>query len=437
MPKNRLLFCCTLFIFFTACSPSKKVAGNGQTFLQNAAIKNAHAGVCIFDASANRYIYNYQGDHYFMPASNTKLFSCYAALKHLDDSIIGLRYYETPDSLFLLPSGDPTLLYRDFTVNPVLDFLKTNAKPVSVSDAFWKENAWGLGWSWDDYPYYYMAERSPMPIYGNVAHTIFTYDSITQQIHFVQTPDVTGGTSYKLNTELKSPSVIRMINADSFNIEYPLQNSNWTDEVPFITNGLSTAAKLLGNKSWTIHNILPTSYSNYKKLHSQPLDSMLKPMMYRSDNFYAEQTLLMVSNELLGYMNDAAIIDTLLKTDYKDLPQKPDWIDGSGLSHYNLFTPEDFITLLIKMKNEFGLERIHNILPKGNTGTLEGLYVKIGDRIFGKTGTINGVVALSGYLTCKSGRLLIFSVLVNNHTGRAQAVRKAIEQMLMSVWEKY
>jgi D-alanyl-D-alanine carboxypeptidase/D-alanyl-D-alanine-endopeptidase (penicillin-binding protein 4) len=46
-------------------------------------------------------------------------------------------------------------------------------------------------------------------------------------------------------------------------------------------------------------------------------------MMHRSDNFFAEQTLLMASNEKLGFMSDRAMIDTLLKTDLKDIPQNP------------------------------------------------------------------------------------------------------------------
>jgi len=164
---------------------------------------------------------------------------------------------------------------------------------------------------------------------------------------------------------------------------------------------------------------------------------MLKPMMYRSDNFYAEQSLLMVSNELLGYMNDRAVIDSLIKTDLKDLPQQPSWVDGSGLSRFNLFTPEDLVTLLIKMKNEFGLQRMQNVLPKGNTGTLEDRYIKVGNNIFAKTGTLNGVVALSGYLVCKSGKLVLFSVLVNNHNDKASAVRSAIEKFITGIWEKY
>ena len=102
-----------------------------------------------------------------------------------------------------------------------------------------------------------------------------------------------------------------------------------------------------------------------KIIHSQPTDSLLKPMMHRSDNFFAEQSLLMVSNEMLGVMNDAKIIDTLLKTDLKDLPQKPRWADGSGLSRYNLFTPQSLVAILNKMKNEFGMERLKVILPRG------------------------------------------------------------------------
>src|SRR5215216_2947832 len=119
-----------------------------------------------------------------------------------------------------------------------------------------------------------------------------------------------------------------------------------------------------------LHRPLPNEVVNYKTytIHSQPTDSLLKPMMHRSDNFFAEQSLLMVSNERLGFMNDARIIDTLLKTDFKDLPQKPRWVDGSGLSRYNLFTSQDFVFILNKMKNEFGMERIKVIFPTGNEG---------------------------------------------------------------------
>jgi len=54
----------------------------------------------------------------------------------------------------------------------------------------------------------------------------------------------------------------------------------------------------------------------------------------------------MAGNKLFGHLSTEWTIDSLLKTDLKDLPQKPRWVDGSGLSRYNLFTPQSFVWLL-------------------------------------------------------------------------------------------
>ena len=176
---------------------------------------------------------------------------------------------------------------------------------------------------------------------------------------------------------------------------------------------------------------------DFTPIHSQPSDSLFKPMMHRSDNFFAEQTLLMASNEHLGYMSDEKIIDTLLKTDLKDIPQKPKWVDGSGLSRYNLFTPQSFVYILNKTKNEFGWDRIKNILPTGGTGTLSSYYKKDSSFIYAKTGTLSNNCALSGYLITKKGKLLIFSVLANNYISGATPVRRAVEKFLLAIRENY
>ncbi len=145
----------------------------------------------------------------------------------------------------------------------------------------------------------------------------------------------------------------------------------------------------------------------------------------------------MASNEHLGFMSDEKIIDTLLKTDLKDVPQKPRWVDGSGLSRYNLFTPMDFVHILNKLKNEFGWERIKNILPTGGTGTLSSYYKKEAGFIYAKTGTLSNNCALSGYIITKKGRFLIFSVLANSYISAATPVRRAVERFLIGIREKY
>jgi len=156
-------------------------------------------------------------------------------------------------------------------------------------------------------------------------------------------------------------------------------------------------------------------------------------MMFNIDNFFAEQTLLMVSNEKLVYMSDEEIIDTLLKNDLKDIPTKPRWVDGCGLSRYNLFSPKNFIYILDKLQKEFGLDRIKRILPTAGQGTLRGYYENAVGSIYAKTGSMSNNVSLSGYLYTKQNKLLLFSVMINNYTGSGRAGRKAIERFIQDV----
>ena len=86
--------------------------------------------------------------------------------------------------------------------------------------------------------------------------------------------------------------------------------------------------------------------------------------MLRSDNFYADQIVLMASAQLFGKMDDAALIDSVKKLFFADLPQKMRWVDGSGLSRYNLNTPENYIAILKQMQAKFGETRVKNIFEK-------------------------------------------------------------------------
>ena len=126
-----------------------------------------------------------------------------------------------------------------------------------------------------------------------------------------------------------------------------------------------------------------------------------------------------------------------LKLTCADLPQKPRWVDGSGLSRYNIFTPQSFVSILNKMRQEFPLERIKTIFPTAGEGTLTSYPKADSGYIFAKTGTLSGVVALSGFLYTRKKKLLIFSILVNNHRTAAPEVRKNIHAFLSVIRNSY
>ena len=432
----------------TSCSTQKQISKAANTALfQDTSIQHAHVGISLFDVTGNKYLYDHNGKKYFVPASNTKLFSCYAALKYLGDSLPGIRYWENDTAVYLVGTGDPSLLHTDFKKNPVIDFLQKTKKSVYITDGNWKDEALGAGWSWSDFNDNYMVERSALPVYGNIIHWVqeMSDSGVGNAAQEDQTPSIFSipeiNWKVRFNAGVMRKAFFVQRNRDeNFFLITEGKEKKKEQDVPFVTHGIQSALELLPDTIGKQIIYLPElkkQPASLRTIYSQPTDSLLQSMMYRSDNFFAEQSLLMVSQVKLGKMSDSAIIDTLLKTDLQELPQKPRWVDGSGLSRYNLFTPNDFVVLLQKMQQEIGMKRLQVILPTGGKGTLGNLYKLDSNYIFAKTGTLSGVVALSGYLYTKKNKLLIFSVLINNHTGSAGTIRRRVESFLTGIRDRY
>ena len=436
--------CGFTLLIFTSCSVTQKISKVAvQELVKDSALLPAHVGIAVYDADGGNYLYQYQGSKYFVPASNTKIFSLYAGMKYLGDSLPGLKYFETPDTLYIQPTGDPTLLHPDFKEQRIAAFLKNKNKPIVLNESNWKDEALGYGWAWDDYNSSYMTERSALPVYGNVIRWKQTADEKTKQVTIQSTPFLKWQQGHEMGNSGSRFSVTRKRSENYFRVTTSTEKFA-EDEIPFVTNGTETAKLFLSDSlKINITSSLSTANAQHpadrqlSTLHSVPSDSMYKIMMYRSDNFFAEQTVLMAANEKLGMMNDEAIISYIKKNDFKDIPQQPKWVDGSGLSRYNLFTPESFVWILNKMKNEFGMERLKTIFPTGGKGTLGNLYKEEQGYIFAKTGTLSSNTSLSGYLITKKNKLLIFSLQAGNFQTGATPVRLAFERFIKYLRNNY
>jgi D-alanyl-D-alanine carboxypeptidase/D-alanyl-D-alanine-endopeptidase (penicillin-binding protein 4) len=73
---------------FCSCKVTGQVSQKSvNAFLNDTAVRTGHAGISIYDPAAKKYLYNYNAEKNFIPSSNVKLFTLYAGMKYLGDSI--------------------------------------------------------------------------------------------------------------------------------------------------------------------------------------------------------------------------------------------------------------------------------------------------------------------------------------------------------------
>ncbi|MCU0335770.1 MAG: D-alanyl-D-alanine carboxypeptidase, partial [Chitinophagaceae bacterium] len=402
----RHLFWISLLLL--ACSTTRRtqqMAAPLQQLLADSALVQAHVGVLVSTADEGRTIAAFQADKYFVPASNTKLFTLYAGLRFLGDSLPAAELAElAPGQLLLRSMGDPTFLHPDYTRQPLAEVLRRYPQ-VHWQNASLRTTPYGNGWSWNDYDATYMAPRSSMPMFGNVIS--FSAAAGQLRVQPAAARILVANADSRIDSGFDAQ---RRFDDAQFSI-LPGRNRRLSSTLYLPAEQAARLAAAHFGNLWRTASV-PDYSGPWRRVYSQPTDSMLKPLMHRSDNFFAEQTLLMISQQLWGYMDEDRVIDSLLRTDLQGLPQPPRWVDGSGLSRYNLFSPADMVWLLQALRTRFGMSRLQALLATGNKGTLTNYYQAQEGKIFAKTGTLAGVVALSGYLYAASGKLLQFSVLV-------------------------
>ena len=421
-------------IWLSSCGTTQRI-GNTIHPDRDTALANAFTGICIYDEASGKMIVQHNADKQFIPASNMKLFTSYASMKYLPDSLPGWFIHESRDSLYLQPNGDPSFLHPAFETQRILELMKVNRKPVVLVIPPTQFTPRGFGWAWNNYQEFYMPERSAMPIYGNVVRFRKEGNSVQAIPAFFQpmlTVNELNGKAVNVRREEDGNG----FTANGSSVNYLMRPFTQKDDPDFVYKLLADTLSKLGIDNPILRKSAPGI--DFKPFYTQHTDSVLQLMMLHSDNFFAEQLLLMAGRQITGKLADRIAIDSLMKKDHKDLPDHPRWVDGSGLSRNNLVSPHAFVTLLNKMKKEFGWKRLSGILVNGGEGgTLKDYYSDYPENIFAKTGTLNGQAALSGFLITKKGRMLTFSFLVNNHQAPAGAVKSAVKNTLTKIIDHY
>ncbi|MCB7481148.1 D-alanyl-D-alanine carboxypeptidase/D-alanyl-D-alanine endopeptidase [Christiangramia sediminis] len=416
-----------LFVCIVSCSPSLD-----KHFKSAKVFEQGFTGLAIYDPQKEEMLYQYNSHKYFTPASNTKLLTLYAGLKYLEDSIPAFRYIIRNDSLIFTTTGDPSFLNPKFENSAALDFLKDSQKDLFYVKSNWQNEAFGPGWAWDDYNYAFSAEKSAFPVYGNLISFQFSNLNKTFNVE----PEYFKDSIYLHND---GKALHRNIHRNTFSFS-PSSLKNYSRAIPFKTSEETSLALLrekLNKNIFYLKNDSLRSELN-KELYSIPADSLYKEMLVESDNFIAEQILLMVSLKISDSLKSDITISNIQKKDFKDLPDEIFWVDGSGLSRYNLITPRTMVKVLEKIKNLKDQSELIALLPEaGKEGTLKNFLSEEQPFVFAKSGSLRNNYSLSGFLTTSKGKTLIFSFMNSNYTVPSQKLKEEMGQILLKIRNKY
>jgi len=423
----RLFLCPILFLLLllTGCSSYRPLS---RELRKSPALNDHFTGFALYDWKTQKLVVQHNAEQYFVPASNTKLFSFYAGLTTLGDSVPALRYVSRNDSLIFWGTGDPSLLNPNLPDTTVIHFLRQRPERQLVfSPANYAGPRLGPGWAWDDYNDDYSAELAALPLYGNIVR-FKAAGQLTTAPRFFR--DSLGSSAQHRGRRVQRDEARNHFDRPTFS--RPFQQDvpyRWTPEL---------AAQLLTDTLRRGVVVAPVPFDrSARTVFSVRTDSLYKRMLQVSDNLLAEHLMILCSSTQ-DTLSSSVGIETAIQKTLSDLPQKPVWRDGSGLSRYNLFTPQSLVVLLQKIYRKVPQERLFKLLAVGgSTGTIQKVYKTDRPFVYAKSGSMTGVYNLSGYLITKKGELLLFSLMHNNFAQSVAEMRDRTAAFLTRIYERY
>jgi D-alanyl-D-alanine carboxypeptidase/D-alanyl-D-alanine-endopeptidase (penicillin-binding protein 4) len=434
----RIIVFITLLLLTSTVYSQKISSRKIQKLIEKSEILREHfTGFALYDQDKDKMIYEQNGSKHFIPASNTKMFTFYTVLNMLGDSIPALKYVIKGDSLIFWGTGDPTLSYSSFKSPKVLDFLKKSDKKLFFVANNYKGNFYGLGWNYDDYIEDFQPEMTAFPVEGNTAK-VYKNDigGVTVKPSFLEP-------FFKMDVNYIPQDFIikRDFYTNQFTYPATISKTGYLQEIPFKTSPELTISLLEEkiNKDISLLDIvLP---QDFKTIYSEKTEDVLRKMMMVSDNFIAEQLLLVCSSTLSNELSTQVIIEYCKTNFMKEFANDIAWVDGSGLSRYNLFSPNTSIALLKKIYAKIDdEERLHSLFPAGGvSGTLKRAYKTDNDKpfVWAKTGTLTNVYNQSGYISTRKGKRLIFSFMNNNFTRTTDEIRNEMARIITEIHHNY
>ena len=444
----------------TPPDPLKRLQHNIDSVLSDSIFMSTRAGVKVVSLDSGTVFFEHESKALMNPASNIKLITSATALAVLDTCYQFKTSVYIDDntnddgavqSIYLKGYGDPNLTTPDldslaFTVH---EYGINSINNIIVDDSFFDDNYWGDGWAWDDESDPDAPMISALSVNKNCIKVTVTTDS--KNISVSLEPNTNFVTVLKkaiiIRDSIHMPLKIRRLtlgNVNTIIIEGDiLCNSQVTQKVPlrlpefyagalFKTSLRHAGISVFGN---VVSGVVPDGIHEIAR-HLHPIEEVVDTMNKPSDNLSAENTLKVIGALKKGVPGSAKngifMEKEFLSTLGMDTT-KFSLADGSGVSRHNLFSADHLVQFLVTMDKQPRLFRMfYNSLPiAGIDGTIaDRMYTyPVACNLRAKTGTLNGVSCLSGYVQTRDGEMLAFAMMMQNFISPASEYRRAQDRI--------
>lgn len=394
-------------------------------------------------------------DALMVPASNQKVVTGAAALALLGPSFsFRTRWYERGDTLYVQGEGDPLLDAK--RLDGVTEFLTARRRiagagpytSVVYDDSAFGPRRFAPGFGTDEVGWTYLAPSGALSLEFNVSRvTVFQIGSKTGVRTTPPSSAVRVNNRSRLGSSSKSLWVVRKAptsDRTTFSVIGSLQRGRVESIRRSVADpGAFTAGTIaiqLGEAFETEappieRGTVPKDALPILADVSPPLLDIVAGMLAFSNNFIAEQLVRTLSYRLTPFPGDWEAGTEILRAYVAAIGMDPfnlEFVNGSGMNRDGRATARAFVQLLAlsHVLGDSGLD-LRSALPvAGREGTVRGRLRGTDGRVRAKTGTMDGVSGLSGYIDDPGGEATVaFSVLVNAKEDKiiAAEARRRIE----------
>ena len=380
---------------------------------KNENLKNSVVSIAVKELDKDKKIKGINLNTFMTPASNLKILSVLGSI-YAGDTIPIIKYNFSNDTLRISPTGYPLLFHPKYQNKELEKFVKSfNHIEYNLSNTDLIK--YGPAWAWDDLSYYFQAERSSMPIFGNVVQIIKKENG-----DLILTPN-----KFKINLDYnQKEKVNRVLDENVFTVNPSLIKLGDTIYHPFISSN-KVIVDLLSNSLKTSVSLSNNKLDNYQVLNSDNVDEIYSIILKESDNLISESLAANISFRVNDTISVEKGIDIIKNSFKKSISNQMELFDGSGLSRYNLITPEALVTSLERIYLMVGPERVKRIFPSNF------IIKNYEDFVWGKTGTLKNNYNYSGYMITSKGKQYVFSIMINHFTKDLDKIKSAIADFLI------